>query len=377
MLKFNKLILAFGVVALGFTMFALTSNAETVPGSFTTTGELATPEITVLGLYDQSNSLVSTSGFVTPNTKHSIRFELTNETHAFEDMVITVAFFDDDNGGTREEFDTLLTSQSGRTGIDGAAFVARFGYTEGARVPLEILYQKSYDADDVSWDDTYFGDADLQDVEFDTADNSFEFTVTFNMSKVADVENEYYIGAFASQGIPNQDERFATYASEGPYYTNDYSEFSLTDETSLSWQLEDGETFLDFDGSSASSEESISGTDFSFISNSNFYIDVSADTTWSGPDPENADGPNLEAYLVYNPSTQQEFAIEVTESNASGTGVNIDGTGDTVSYYNKTNESGINGNTLYFYLEVSTENFQDGTYNGNIYLTLYQGLGLI
>ena len=370
MLKFNKLIMAFGVVALGFTMFALTSNAETVPGSFTTTGELATPDISLLGLYNQSSSLVTPGDFVTPNTRHSIRFELSNGTYAFEDMVITVAFFDALNG-SRDEFDTLLTSQTGRTGIDGAAFVVRFGLNDQGRIPLEILYQNSYDADDISWDDNYFTNASLQQVEFASTDKQFEFIISFNMSKVANVENEYYIAAFASQGITGQTERFATYDSLGPYYVNDYAEFSLTENTTLNWELEGDETFLDFDGTSASSQESIDGLNFSFIANASFYIDVTADTTWDGPDPQNPDGPNLEAYLTYSPQTQQEFAIEISESSSPGEGSNLDGFGTSVSFYNSTNENGINGNTLYFYLKVSTENFQDGEYSGNIYLTLY------
>lgn len=366
MFKSKKLIVALGVLFVTAFTFSMTSFAdETVPGSFTTTGELATPEITVLGLYNQANSLVSTSSNVTPNTKHSIRFELTNATYAFDDMLITVAFFES-SSGSRDDFDQVKDFD--RTNINGDDLVIRFGYQGGVRQDLEIVYNNSYGPNDISWDDNFF-DAGDDVVEFEPTDKEFEFEIYFNMSKVADVNNTYYIGAFASQGIPGQDDRFATYSSEGPYYTNSYTEFSLAS-TTLSWELAEGETFLDFDGDSESSTETIDGGNMSFISNEDFSLSIYADTTWTGEDPESP-GDFLSAYLTYFPQTQQEFAIEVSESSSSGSGISLDGDGNTVGYYEKTSESGINGVTLYLYLLVNTENFQDGTYSGDIYLEIY------
>jgi hypothetical protein len=365
MLKTNKLLVLMGILGLSIFALAFSANAsETVPGTFTTTGELATPEITVLGLYDSSGSLVSPGDNVTPNTRHSIRFELTNPTYAFDDMVITVAFFQSFNSGSRDDFDYYKDSEW--TNIYGDAFVARFGYQNEDRIPLQLLYNNSYDATDVSWDDNWFNnpaDAYNDVVEVAPTDKNFEFTVYCNMSKVASVYNYYYIGAFSSQGITGQKDRVATYASEGPYYTESYTEFDFTS-TTLTWDLASGENFTDFDGSSESSQEVIGGNSFFFIANIDFYLEVWADTEWTATDPDNPTGPLLTADLVSSPISQQEFAIYVD-------GLTLDGSGNDLDYFDATSEEGINGNDYTFYLELNTENFQDGSYSGDIYLSVY------
>lgn len=369
MTKFSKLLPLVALIISALFAFTYSSNAtEEIPGSFTTTGELQTPEITVLGLYNSAGSLVVPTDYVTPNTKHSIRFELTNTTYAFDDMIITVAFFESVDG-SREDFDLA------RTGIDGSAFVATFGYTEGARQDLRLKYLNAYTNDDMSWDDNYFN-AGLDTINFDPTDNSFEFALYFNMSKVANAYGQYYIGVYASQGIPGQQDRFGTYAVEGEYYVNDYIEFGLQAST-LEWTLAAGETFLDFNYSSASSVATIPGDNFSFIANVDYFLNMYADTQWRADDPDNP-GEFLFADLVDTPTLAQEFAIRVDDSNNYLNGAQLKGISDNITYYYQTNEIGTNAFTYYFWLYVSRENFQDGSYEGSIFIEIWsEKTGLI
>jgi hypothetical protein len=358
----TKKLLAFLMILGTVFAFVLSSSLaeETVPGSFTTRGERAVPVVTVLGLYNAAGNKVNPGGgSVTPNTRHSIRFTLTNESRAFSDISIRVAFFQSYDG-SESDFDAARTNDL------GDAFVARISDPN----TINIVYATGSSASTVSWDDTHFSNT-LHKIDYALTDNTYNFEVYFNMSKVASAYDDYYIGVSVDQVF--NAETLSTYQSEGYYSINAYTEFDLdTTNLSIDWTLDelDDEIFTDYNGSSVQSLYTLSGLLFTIISNIDVDLEVHADTTWSGQDLDYPNDPDatVEAYLTDYPYYAQEFAIYF-ESSYIG---NVSGTAQAFTYVWRTTEAGSNAADLALYLDLFDDNFENGVYEGAFYFDAVQ-----
>lgn len=356
----TKKILTFLFIFIAAFSFVVSSTLgeEKVPGSFTTRGERSVPIVTVLGLYNAAGQVVNPGGgTVTPNTRHSIRFRLTNETHAFENISIRLAFF-------QSEFGDEADFDAARTNDYGDALVIRVDSTS-----TRIVYAAGSSADTVTWDDTHFSDT-LHKDGYASTDNSFDFEIYFNMSKVASSYVDYYIGVSVDQTLAN-DEVFSTYEYQGHYSVSPYTEFDLdTTNLSLDWSLGDSEAFFDFDGFSSSSRISLLGTLFSIITNQDVVITLYADTTWSGQDLDDPTNPDaiVEAYLEDFPSRRQEFSIFFSGDDSGY----VSGNSQTFAYIYRTSERAVGTSDLLLSLELFDENFENGVYEGSFYFDVTQ-----
>ena len=343
-----------------FVVFQTLANQK-VPGSFTTTGERSVPIVTNLGIYNSAGQKVNANGgTVTPNTRHSIRFTVSNREFAFGNLSIRLAFFEAaSNANFREAFDLA------RTTTTGSGLVIRVN-NEGAN----IVYG-SLTAADVSWDDTHFINT-LHKVSFSPTDLTYNFEVYFNMSKVASYYDEYYVGALVTQNTGT--EVVEAFEVAGFYQVAAYTEFSLdTSNLSIEWTLADGETFKDFNGTSASSEQQVAGTLFKVITNIDVELEIYADTKWRGQDLNDPNNPDaiVEATLVdRSPAFAQEFAVYFTDGQAARR--NVSGNAKVWASLGQSSEAGLNAPDVFLYLSVFADNFRNGNYEGSFYFNAVQ-----
>ena len=352
-------IITISVITL-FVVFQTLAN-QRVPGSFTTSGEKSVPIITNLGIYNSAGQKVNEKGgTVIPNTRHSIRFTVSNREFAFGNLSIRLALFESaQNANFREVFNLAKTTTTG----DG--LVIRVN-SEGAN----IVYL-SLTAADVSWDDTHFNST-LHKVAFSPNDLTYDFEVYFNMSKVASYYDDFYVGALVTQNIGS--ENVETFEVAGFYQVAAYTEFSLdTRNLNIEWNLSDGETFSDFNGTSASSEEQIDGRLFRIITNIDVELEIYADTLWRGQDLNDPNNPDaiVESRLVdRSPAFAQEFAVYFTDGQAARR--NVSGNAKVWSSLRQSSEAGLNAPDLFLYLAVFADNFKNGEYEGSFYFNAVQ-----
>ena len=343
-----------------FVVFQTLANQK-VPGSFTTTGERSVPIITNLGIYNSAGQKVNEQGgTVTPNTRHSIRFTVSNREFAFGNLSIRLAFFEAaSNANFREAFNLA------RTTTTGSGLVIRVN-SEGAN----IVYG-SLTAADVSWDDTHFNNT-LHKVSFSPTDLTYNFEVYFNMSKVASYYDDFYVGALVTQNTGT--EVVEAFEVAGFYQVAAYTEFSLdTRNLSIDWTLADGETFSAFDGLSESSEQEIDGRLFKIISNIDVELEIYADTLWRGQDLNDPNNPDaiVESRLVdRSPAFAQEFAVYFTDGQAARR--NVSGNAKVWASLGQSSEAGLNAPDLFLYLAVFADNFRNGNYEGSFYFNAVQ-----
>ena len=343
-----------------FVVFQTLANQK-VPGSFTTTGERSVPIVTNLGIYNSAGQKVNANGgTVTPNTRHSIRFTVSNREFAFGNLSIRLAFFEaESDANFREAFDLA------RTTTTGSGLVIRVN-SEGAN----IIYG-SLTAADVSWDDTHF-DNTLHKISFSPTDLTYNFEVYFNMSKVASYYDEYYVGAHVTQNTGT--EVVEAFEVAGFYQVAAYTEFSLdTSNLTIEWNLADGETFKDFDGLSASSEQQVAGTLFKVITNIDVELEIYADTLWRGQDLNDPNNPDaiVESRLVdRSPAFAQEFAVYFTDGQAARR--NVSGNAKVWASLGQSSEAGLNAPDVFLYLSVFADNFRNGNYEGSFYFNAVQ-----
>lgn len=343
-----------------FVVFQTLANQK-VPGSFTTTGEKSVPIITNLGIYNAAGQKVNANGgTVTPNTRHSIRFTVSNREFAFGSLSIRLAFFESaQDANFRESFNLARTTTTG----DG--LVIRVN-SDGANIVYGTLT-----AADVSWDDTHFNDT-LHKIAFLPTDLTYNFEVYFNMSKVASYYDDFYVGALVTQNTGT--ENVEAFEVAGFYQVAAYTEFSLdTRNLSIDWNLEDDETFSDFDGESESSKQQIDGTLFKIITNIDVELEIYADTLWRGQDLNEPNNPDaiVEATLVdRSPAFAQEFAVYFTDGQAARR--NVSGNAKVWASLGQSSEAGLNAPDLFLYLSVFADNFRNGNYEGSFYFNAVQ-----
>jgi hypothetical protein len=310
---------------------------QKVPGSFTTTGEKSVPIITNLGIYNSAGQKVNANGgTVTPNTRHSIRFTVSNREFAFVSLSIRLAFFESaQDANFRESFNLARTTTTG------------------------------------DWEDTHFNDT-LHKIAFLPTDITYNFEVYFNMSKVASYYDDFYVGALVTQNTGTED--VEAFEVAGFYQVAAYTEFSLdTTNLSIDWNLEDDETFSDFDGESESSKQQIDGTLFKVITNIDVELEIYADTLWRGQDLNEPNNPDaiVEATLVdRSPAFAQEFAVYFTDGQAARR--NVSGNAKVWASLGQSSEAGLNAPDLFLYLSVFAENFKNGNYEGSFYFNAVQ-----
>jgi hypothetical protein len=333
---------------------------ETLPGSFTVTEDNPEPIISNLGLYRASGQLITpNSGTMIPNTRHSIRFTVNNELFTLETYQVRVALFKSNNP-TYEAFSSLKTDAS------GDALVINF--TDSLGVSIE--YQNGFDAFDHSFDNQFFN-AGLDKIHADNTDHTFQFEIYFNMSKVVSFDDAYYVAVSFTQRIENKD--YTIFDVSGDYLPASYTEISLAD-TALVWSLGDNESFDLFNYESDASKVIIPAQNLSYISNTSFDIEIYSDPVWRGQDlddPNNIDAV-VEAYLSSNPISDQTFGLKVNINGIPNSGVQLDDVASYITSFNSTDEYGSFGINFYIWLGIFGSNFQNGAYEGNLYVVFTQ-----
>jgi len=333
---------------------------ETLPGSFTVVEDDPTPVISNLGLYRSTGQLINpNSGSMIPNTRHSIRFNVSNDYFSLNNFSVRIALFQTD-------VPTIEAFNQSQTNASGDAFVVRFSDSTS----LDIEYQDGFDSNDHSFDDQFFNQG-LDKITVIPGTNSYNFEIYFNLSKVASYGAPYFIGVEFTQFIEGQS--YEVFQSSGAYIPNAYTEINLVP-TTLAWSLSEGETFEVFNYTSESSQVIIPSSNIRYISNRSFDLDMYSDGVWKGQDlddPNNVDA-IVEAYLSANPTAHQTFGLKVNTTGIPNSGVQIQTIEQVVAWFNATNEYGSFGINIYVFLGIFGDNFQNGSYSGNLYLIFTQ-----
>ncbi len=360
MKKYYVVIVIIILITLWISDLKVSKGNETLPGSFTVLEDDPTPVIRDLGLYRANGQMIfPNSGSIVPNTRHSIRFNVSNDFFSLSTFEVRVALFKSENG-------TIADFLNAKTNPLGEAFVMAFTNNSA----INILYESNVSSEDHSFDDKFFND-NLHIYQINDVVNSFDFELYFNMSKVVSFNQNYFIGVEFTQTIENR--QYKTIDIQGFYRPNAYTEISLA-LTNLQWELNENQSFESYDYQSDASREIIPTSSINYISNASFDIEMSSDAKWAGQDlddPLNIDA-RVEAFLSQNPVTNQTFGLKVNTAGIPNTGVQISTNFQRIHTLNATNEYGSFGLNIYVFLGILGNNFQNGQYNGNLYISFTQ-----
>lgn len=344
------------IILFGIYININTIGNETLPGSFTVTEDDPTPVISNLGLHRSTGQIIQpNSGTIIPNTRHSIRFRVTNDFFELDSFQVRVGLFKSDSG-------SLEAFQSLKTNASGDALIINFSHNQG----ITIEYEASMDSDDHSFDDQFFN-VGRDQYQVPSGSNFFDFEIYFNMSKVLSYQASYMVGVAFTQEISGRS--YTSYAFNGSYYPNAYVEVMMLP-TTLSWQLEENQTFEAFDYQSSASLEVIPSLHIFYISNADFDLEMSSSDTWLGRDLDYPDDPDaiVEAYLSTNPIFQQTFGLKVNITGVPNKGVDLTDFNQSIAVLEQSLEYGRYASNLYIWLGILANNFQNGSYNGTVYI---------
>ena len=262
----------------------------------------------------------------------------------------------------KSDNESIEAFQSFKTNASGDTLIINFSHNQG----ITIEYETSMDSDDHSFDDQFFN-VGLDQFQVPSGSNFFDFEIYFNMSKVVSYQASYMIGVAFTQEINGR--TYTSTAFNGSYYPNAYVEVMMLP-TTLSWQLEENETFEAFDYQSNASLEVIPSLHIFYISNADFDLEMSSSDTWRGKDLDFPDDPDaiVEAYLSTNPIFQQTFGLKVNTTGLPNTGVDLTELNQTITELQQSLEYGLYGSNLYVWLGILSYNFQNGSYNGTVYI---------